>query len=165
MLADNSAQARAGAGFADCAFHLDFDAQRATRPQGKVSASWSPARQRGTDTILVKFDTHTCRPRPMRAPMHHRHPWRPATDHPPPPPPPRPHTGPRPPGHPTVQGHLQATLRGRRHHPPSHRGHRHPPHPLPRTGQDHLEHVYSAVALNLIRVTCRARLLRSVRYR
>jgi transposase len=67
MLADTSAQGRAGAGFAATAFDIDFDAQQATCPQGQVSASWSPAQQRGTDTIVVKFDTHTCRPCPVRA--------------------------------------------------------------------------------------------------
>jgi IS5 family transposase len=66
MLADASRQARAGAGFAAAAFDIDFDTKQATCPQGQVSASWSPARQRGTDTIVVKFDTDTCRPCPVR---------------------------------------------------------------------------------------------------
>jgi IS5 family transposase len=67
MLADASRQARAGTGFAAAAFTIDFDTQQATCPQGNISASWSPAHQRGTDTIVVKFDTDTCRPCPVRA--------------------------------------------------------------------------------------------------
>jgi hypothetical protein len=67
MLADTSPQARAGAGFDAGAFHIDFDTATVTCPQGKTSASWSPARQRDTETIVVKFDTDTCRPCPVRA--------------------------------------------------------------------------------------------------
>jgi transposase len=66
MLADVSAQARAGAGFGAAAFDVDFDAELVTCPQKQVSASWSPAVQRGTETIVVKFDTDTCRPCPVR---------------------------------------------------------------------------------------------------
>jgi transposase len=67
ILADVSAQARAGGGFDAAAFDIDFDAQRVSCPQGQVSSSWSPAQQRGTETIVVKFDTDTCRPCPVRA--------------------------------------------------------------------------------------------------
>jgi hypothetical protein len=67
MLADVSAQARAAAGFDAGAFHVDFDTQQVTCPQGQTSASWSPTVQRGTETIVVKFDTDTCRPCPARA--------------------------------------------------------------------------------------------------
>lgn len=67
MLAAASRQARAGTGFAAAAFHIDFDAQQATCPQGRLSASWSPAQQRGTDIIVVKFNTDTCQPCPVRA--------------------------------------------------------------------------------------------------
>jgi DDE family transposase len=66
MLADASPQARAGAGFDAAAFTIDFDARQATCPQGQVSANWSPARQRGLDVIVVKFDTDTCRECPVR---------------------------------------------------------------------------------------------------
>jgi len=66
MLADVSAQARAGAGYDAAAFHVDFDTQKVTCPQGQPSASWSPATQRGTATIVVKFDTDTCRACPVR---------------------------------------------------------------------------------------------------
>ena len=66
MLADVSPQARAGTGFDAAAFGIDFDSRQATCPQGQVSTSWSPAQQRGTDTIVVKFATDTCQPCPMR---------------------------------------------------------------------------------------------------
>jgi transposase len=67
MLADVSAQARAGAGFDAGAFDIDFDTRQVTCPQGQSSASWSPTVQRGAETIVVKFDTDTCRPCPARA--------------------------------------------------------------------------------------------------
>jgi hypothetical protein len=66
MLTDVSAQARAGAGFDAAAFQVDFDTRQVTCPQGRISASWSPAVQRGAQTIVVKFDTDTCRPCPVR---------------------------------------------------------------------------------------------------
>jgi IS5 family transposase len=67
MLADVSAQARAGAGFDAAAFDIDFDTRQVTCPRKQVSTSWSPAVQRGTNTIVVKFDPDTCRPCPVRA--------------------------------------------------------------------------------------------------
>jgi len=66
MLADVSAQARTGAGFDASAFQIDFDTRQAICPQGQLSASWSPTVQRGTATIVVKFNTDTCRDCPMR---------------------------------------------------------------------------------------------------
>jgi IS5 family transposase len=67
MLADVSAQARAGAGFQAAAFNVDFDKQQVTCPQGKTSAAWSPTTQRGLHTIVVKFDTATCQACPVKA--------------------------------------------------------------------------------------------------
>lgn len=66
-LLDYSAQARAGTGFDKTAFTIDWDARQATCPQGNTSASWSPTRQRGTDVIVVKFGAHACDPCPARA--------------------------------------------------------------------------------------------------
>jgi transposase len=66
VLADVSPQARAGAGFDRSAFTIDFDRHQATCPQGQTSSSWSPARQRGTDTVVVTFATTTCGPCPAR---------------------------------------------------------------------------------------------------
>jgi transposase len=66
VLADVSPQARAGTGFDRSAFTIDFDREQATCPQGQTSASWSPATQRGTDTIVITFAAGTCRPCPAR---------------------------------------------------------------------------------------------------
>ncbi len=65
-LLDTSAQARAGAGFDKTAFTIDWQTRQVHCPQGHPSASWSPARQHGTEAIVVKFDTTTCRPCPVR---------------------------------------------------------------------------------------------------
>jgi hypothetical protein len=64
--ADQSAQAKAGAGYDKTAFAIDFDNQRATCPQGKPSVSWNPCSQRGADMIVVSFAAADCRPCPAR---------------------------------------------------------------------------------------------------
>ena len=66
-LLDRSAQARAGTGFDKTAFAIDFDTRQVTCPQATTSASWSPANQRGTDVIVVKFAARSCDPCPVRA--------------------------------------------------------------------------------------------------
>jgi transposase len=66
-LLDHSAQARAGTGFDKTAFAIDFDTRQVTCPQGHTSASWSPANQRGTDVTVVKFAASSCDPCPARA--------------------------------------------------------------------------------------------------
>jgi len=66
-LLDQSAQARAGTSFAKTAFTIDFDTRQVTCPQGNTSANWSPTNQRGTNVIVVKFATDTCRTCPVRA--------------------------------------------------------------------------------------------------
>ena len=65
-LLDQSAQARAGTGYDKTAFTIDFDTRQVTCPQGRTSACWSPATQRGTDVIMVKFAGTTCRPCPAQ---------------------------------------------------------------------------------------------------
>jgi transposase len=65
LLADTSPQARTG-GYTAQAFTIDFDHQQVTCPQGATSSSWSPCRQRGTDTIVVKFPTAACQPCPVK---------------------------------------------------------------------------------------------------
>jgi transposase len=65
-LLDTSRQARAGEGFDKAAFTIDWAARQATCPQGHVSSSWSPARQHGEEVIVAKFDTATCRTCPVR---------------------------------------------------------------------------------------------------
>jgi transposase len=66
LLADQSRQARAGAGFDRASFDIDFDAQQARCPQGQTSTWWNPVRQRGTPAIVIKFAAQTCRPCPVR---------------------------------------------------------------------------------------------------
>jgi nitroreductase len=64
---DPSLQARSGGYTADM-FTIDWDTRQVTCPQGAISSSWTPARNRlGTDTIIVKFALATCRPCPARA--------------------------------------------------------------------------------------------------
>jgi Transposase DDE domain len=66
LLADSSPQARAGAGYDRAAFCIDFDARQAIRPQGQTSARWHPVTQRGTPAIVIQFAAGTCRPCPAR---------------------------------------------------------------------------------------------------
>jgi hypothetical protein len=65
-LADTSVQARAGAGFQAAAFAIDWRARQATCPQGQRSSSWSPCTQHSSDKIVVKFAGVTCAPCPVR---------------------------------------------------------------------------------------------------
>ena len=67
MLLDHSAQARAGAGYDQASFTIDFEARQATCPQGATSSSWNPARQHSTDTIVASWATTTCTPCPAKA--------------------------------------------------------------------------------------------------
>jgi len=67
LLADTSAQARAGAGYARADFAIDYDGKTVTCPQGKTSASWTPCTQRGKDAIVAQFSTTDCGPCPARA--------------------------------------------------------------------------------------------------
>ncbi|MDT3439425.1 MULTISPECIES: IS1182 family transposase [unclassified Pseudofrankia] len=62
LLEDSSAQARAGAGYDRSRFTIDFDRRTATCPKGQTSSSWSPARNRGQDVIVIGFPVLTCRP-------------------------------------------------------------------------------------------------------
>jgi hypothetical protein len=66
LLADTSAQARAGAGYARADFAVDYDAQTVTCPQGKTSASWTPCTQRGKDAIVATFSSADCGVCPAR---------------------------------------------------------------------------------------------------
>jgi transposase len=67
MLADTSPQARAGEGFDRGGFTIDWDTQTLTCPQQWASTSWTPAVQRGTDVIVVKFAGEVCQPCPVKA--------------------------------------------------------------------------------------------------
>ncbi|MFG1711326.1 IS1182 family transposase [Nonomuraea sp. M3C6] len=66
-LLDHSAQARAQAGYDRTAFTIDWDNQHVTCPQGQRNASWTPCTQRGTDAIVIRFSGEVCQPCPVRA--------------------------------------------------------------------------------------------------
>jgi transposase len=67
LLADTSRQAKAGAGYDRAGFTIDFDTEQATCPQDQKSTWWNPVTQRGTDAIVIKFAAATCRDCPVRA--------------------------------------------------------------------------------------------------
>ncbi|MCZ0997437.1 transposase [Streptomyces mirabilis] len=67
LLAGTSRQYRENAGYQRGAFAIDSDARRATCPQGATSRFWSPARQKGRDMIVVRFDVADCGPCSVRA--------------------------------------------------------------------------------------------------
>ena len=65
---DHSWQARAKTGFAQADFALDWDAERATCPQGKASIEWkSAADSAGRAVIRIRFAPADCGPCPVRA--------------------------------------------------------------------------------------------------
>jgi len=66
LLADQSHQAKAGAGYDRASFTIDFDTRQASCPQGKTSTWWNPVTQRGTAAIVIKFAGDTCRDCPVR---------------------------------------------------------------------------------------------------
>jgi len=67
LLADTSAQARAGTGYARADFAIDYDGKTVTCPQSSTSASWTPCTQRCKDAIMVQFSVTDCGPCPARA--------------------------------------------------------------------------------------------------
>jgi len=67
LLADTSAQARAGHGYARADFAADYDSKTVTCPQGKTSVSWTPCTQRGKDAIVATFSAGDCGPCPARS--------------------------------------------------------------------------------------------------
>jgi transposase len=66
LLADTSAQTRAGAGYARADFTVDYDTKTVTCPQGRTAASWTPCTQRGKDAIVATFSAADCGPCPVR---------------------------------------------------------------------------------------------------
>ncbi len=55
-------QARAGAGFDAQHFQIDWEQQRATCPEGRTSISWTPAVDKRTNAVItIKFSTQDCR--------------------------------------------------------------------------------------------------------
>jgi transposase len=60
-------QARAGNGFAANDFAIDWDGQRATCPEGRTSISWTPAVDREhNEVIKIKFSAKDCGACPVR---------------------------------------------------------------------------------------------------
>jgi len=66
LLADQSRQAKADAGYDRASFTIDFDTEQARCPQGQASTWWNRVTQRGTDAIVIKFAAGTCQPCPVR---------------------------------------------------------------------------------------------------
>src|SRR5262249_45998930 len=139
-------------GFDRTAFTIDWDQQQVTCPQEKTSTSWTPATQRGIKVIVTRFDRQTCqqcpvkaqcttatrtgrqltlRPQPVQEARDQARPTQPPTDG-------RAKSARRPgPEPPTAQAAKVPAPRHARY-----RG----------LAKTHLEHVYKAVALNLIRL-------------
>lgn len=66
VLLDHSRQARAAEGFDASAFTIDWKYQQVTCPMGQASSSWSPCLQRGRPMTVVKFARSTCSLCPAR---------------------------------------------------------------------------------------------------
>ena len=57
---DPSWQSKDGSAFDIACFVIDWEAQQVICPQGKVSRSWHPRRERGLPVIQVRFSTRDC---------------------------------------------------------------------------------------------------------
>jgi transposase len=67
VLADHSWQAREQTGYDLAAFSLDWENQQATCPHGNVSRKWSETHTaQGTSIINIRFDAAQCRTCPVR---------------------------------------------------------------------------------------------------
>ena len=64
---DQKWQALAGQGYAAANFHVDWDAQQATCPQGHASQSWIKTLEKGQPRVFIKFSRKHCGPCPVRA--------------------------------------------------------------------------------------------------
>jgi transposase/IS5 family transposase len=67
LLADTSRQAREQHGYSRDAFTIDWDTEQVTCPQGAISRYWSPCTQAGREVVVVRFDQRDCGPCPVRA--------------------------------------------------------------------------------------------------
>jgi hypothetical protein len=67
LLADNSRQARERAGYDRSAFAIDYDARAVTCPQGQRARGWHPVTDRGKPAIVIQFPAAACRQCPARA--------------------------------------------------------------------------------------------------
>lgn len=66
VLRNHSRQAKAGAGFGTSDFRVDWSSRRVTCPAGKTSVSWSPCVQAGVPKTVVVFSASDCGPCPSR---------------------------------------------------------------------------------------------------
>jgi transposase len=66
VLLDTSRQAKAKQGFAACDFTIDWQAQQATCPAGKTNVTWNPVVQEGVPKTVVTFAALDCIPCPHR---------------------------------------------------------------------------------------------------
>lgn len=66
VLLDTSRQARAKQGFAAHDFTIDWQTQQATCPAGKTSTTWNPVVQEGVPKTVVTFAALDCIPCPYR---------------------------------------------------------------------------------------------------
>ncbi|GGL95673.1 hypothetical protein GCM10010129_44490 [Streptomyces fumigatiscleroticus] len=66
VAAGHSHQAKAGQGFDKTAFTIDWDARRATCPQGAISCAWRPLHVSGHDYIQIQFAKKDCLACPVR---------------------------------------------------------------------------------------------------
>ena len=64
---DQKWQALAGQGVAAANFHVDWDTQQATCPQGHPSQSWMKTLEKGQPRVFIKFSRKHCGPCPVRA--------------------------------------------------------------------------------------------------
>lgn len=65
---NNQWQAKAGKGYDQSGFALDFETQEATCPQGHTSVHWlERTDQHGHPNLLIRFDQKTCRECPCRS--------------------------------------------------------------------------------------------------
>ncbi|MGI8306240.1 IS1182 family transposase [Saccharopolyspora hattusasensis] len=67
VLLDRSRQAKAHEGFAASDFAVDWQAQRVTCPAGQLSSSWTPCVQDGVPKTVVTFSKTVCGSCPHRA--------------------------------------------------------------------------------------------------
>jgi transposase len=66
--ADSHWQARAGSGFEASRFHLDWEQQQATCPNGNLSASWTSAiKPRNQEVVTIQCSKADCQPGANRA--------------------------------------------------------------------------------------------------
>jgi hypothetical protein len=66
VLADPSRQARTRTGFDAASFSIDWAKEQVTCPQGQTSSSWSPCTQHGKPMTVVTFAKAACTPCPVR---------------------------------------------------------------------------------------------------